>query len=158
MAERGGCDLDPVDPTSEEGRLSLRANLWADQMRRFRILEGALEVAAEVPAQVERADGSEWLPARLAEPREGLATVVFHSVAMYHASLEARNRVLTAIEEAGARATDRAPLTWLRMEGGYSYALLRLTPHEVWLTTWPGGEERRLATSGAHGKPVRWRV
>ena len=86
------------------------------------------------------------------------AMIVFHSVAMYHASLAARNRMLSAIEEAGSRATDRAPLAWLRMEGGYSYALLRLTPHEVWLTTWPGGEERRLATSGAHGKPVRWRV
>jgi len=158
VTERIGCDLDPIDPVSEEGALALRSAVWADQVRRFRILDGALEVARGVPATVERADGSVWLPDRLAEPAEGVATVVFHSVAMYHASLEARNRILTALEEAGARATERAPLAWLRMEGGYSYALLRLTPHEVWLTTWPGGEERRLATAGAHGKPVRWRV
>ena len=158
VAERMGCDLDPIDPTSEEGALALRSSLWADQVRRFRILEGALDVAREVPVSVERADGSAWLPGRLADPVEGVATVAFHSVAMYHASLEARNRILTALEEAGTRATERAPLAWLRMEGGYSYALLRLTGHEVWLTTWPGGEERRLATSGAHGKPVRWRA
>jgi len=157
VTERLGCDLDPIDPTSEDGRLSLRSAVWADQVRRFRILDGALEVARAVPVSVQRADGSEWLPQRLAEPADDTATVVFHSVAMYHASLEARNRILTALEEAGARATERAPLAWLRMEGGYSYALLRPTPHEVWLTTWPGGEEQRVATSGAHGKPVRWR-
>ena len=158
VAERAGCDLDPIDPTSEEGRLALRSSVWADQVRRFRILDGALEVARDVPVTVERADASEWLPARLAEPAEGVATVVFHSVAMVHASLEARNGILLALQDAGARATGRAPMAWLRMEGGYSYALLRPTPHEVWLTTWPGGEERRVATSGAHGKPVRWRV
>ena len=158
VTERIGCDLDPIDPVSEEGALALRSAVWADQVRRFRILDGALEVARGVPATVERADGSVWLPERLTEPAEGMVTVVYHSVAMYHASLEARNRILTALEEAGARATERAPLAWLRMEGGYSYALLRLTGHEVWLTTWPGGEERRVATSGAHGKPVRWRA
>jgi hypothetical protein len=36
--------------------------------------------------------------------------------------------------------------------------LLRFLPHEVWLTTWPGGEERKLADTGAHGRPVRWRA
>src|SRR5204863_5910892 len=100
------------------GRLSLTANVWADQARRFRILEGALEVARSVPATVERADGSAWLPRRLAEPRDGVATVVFHSVAMYHATLEARNRIRTTLVEAGARATAAAPLAWLRMEAG----------------------------------------
>ena len=157
VADRAGCDLDPIDATSEEGRLALRSSVWADQVRRFRILDGALEVAREVPATVDRADGGEWLPGRLAEPVEDVATVVFHSVAMYHASPEARTRILLALQEAGVRATERTPLAWLRMEGGYSYALLRPTPHEVWLTTWPGGGERRVATSGAHGKPVRWR-
>jgi len=158
VAERIGCDLDPIDPTSDEGALALRSSLWADQVRRFRILEGALEVARAVPVTVERADAAEWLSDRLGQPATGMATVVFHSVAMFHATQEARNRILSTFQEAGARATADAPLAWLRMEGGYSYALLRLTPHEVWLTTWPGGEERRLATAGAHGKPVRWRV
>ena len=130
VADRAGCDLDPIDATSEEGRLALRSSVWADQVRRFRILDGALEVAREVPATVDRADGGEWLPGRLAEPVEDVATVVFHSVAMYHASPEARTRILLALQEAGVRATERTPLAWLRMEGGYSYALLRPTPHD----------------------------
>jgi hypothetical protein len=70
--------------------------------------------------------------------------------------LAARTRVRTVIEEAGGRATPDAPMAWLRMEGKYSYALLRFLPHEVWLTSWPGGEERKVAETGAHGKPVRW--
>ena len=28
---------------------------------------------------------------------------------------------------------------------------------DVTLTTWPGGEERVIATAGYHGRPVRWR-
>jgi len=54
IAERSGCDLDPIDPTTEDGRLSLRSSVWADQVGRLRLLDGALRVAREVPVQVER--------------------------------------------------------------------------------------------------------
>jgi hypothetical protein len=156
VAERGGCDLEPMDPLSEAGRLALRSFVWADQIERFGLLEGALRVARDVPASVERSDAAEWLEQQLHAPTDGLATVVFHSVVMDQLPLAARTRVRTAIEEAGARATRDAPMAWLRMEGKYSYALLRFLPHEVWLTSWPGGEERKVADTGAHGKPVRW--
>jgi hypothetical protein len=49
VAERAGCDTDPVDPTTEDGRLTLLSYLWADQIARVRLLRAALEVAAEVP-------------------------------------------------------------------------------------------------------------
>ena len=154
--ERTGCDLHPVDPTTDEGRLALRSCVWADQAERFSLLDAALEVTRLVPAPVERADATEWLERTLREPTDERATVVFHSVVMDQAPQETRNRIRRAIEEAGPRARTDAPLAWLRMEGSYSYALLRFLPHEVWLTSWPGGQERKVADTGAHGRPVRW--
>jgi hypothetical protein len=69
VVERRGCDLRPVDPTSEEGRLALRASVWADQHQRLARLRGALELAARVPAVVDAASLERWLPGQLAAPR-----------------------------------------------------------------------------------------
>ena len=158
VTDRAGCDLEPIDPSTDEGRLALRSSVWADQINRFELLDGALRVALEVPVDVDRTDAVEWVEVALSRQRDGLATVVFHSVVMDQSPLVTRTQLRKLIEEAGARATASAPLAWLRMEGSYSYALLRFLPHEVWLTTWPGGEERKVADTGAHGRPVRWLV
>ena len=80
VAERMGCDRRPVDLGTDEGRLSLLASVWADQPARFGRLRGALRIASEVPATVDRADVTEWLPGKLAVPRPGRTTVVYHSI------------------------------------------------------------------------------
>ena len=54
-----------------------------------------------------------------------------------------------ALQDAGAAATDDAPIAWLRMEPAGERADLRLT----W---WPGGDETVLATAGYHGGDVEW--
>src|SRR6185503_11251145 len=66
IAERSGCDASPIDPVSEEGRLTLLAYVWPDQAERFARLRGALDVAAAMPTTIEQADACEWLTARLA--------------------------------------------------------------------------------------------
>jgi hypothetical protein len=78
-----------------------------------------------------------------------VATVVFHSIALQYLDRRGRERALSAIADAGARATAAAPLAWLRMEPGGEQA-------EVRLTVWPGGGERLVATTGFHGRGVRW--
>jgi hypothetical protein len=149
VAERRGCDPSPIDPTTEEGRLRLRCFVWADQTDRLARLDAALEVAARVPALVEQADGPDWVAARLAEASDGVATVVYHSIVLQYLARERRRVLRERIAAAGARATDAAPLFWLRMEPGGDVAELRLT-------SWPGGREELLATSGFHGPPIRW--
>jgi hypothetical protein len=156
VAERAGCDLFPVDPATDEGRLTLMSHVWPDQTERFRRLEGAIEIARRVPATVDRADAADWLIDRLRDASEGAATVVFHSVVMDQVDPPTRGRIGAAIEDAGARAIDGAPVAWLRMEHDYSYGLLRMTRPKVWLRVWPGGEDRLLARVGSHGLPVRW--
>jgi hypothetical protein len=149
VAERAGCDRNPLDATTEAGRSTLMSYVWPDQADRFARLDAAIDVARRVPAVVDQADAPDWISERLAAPAPGVATVVVHSIVLQYLSTAARERFRGAVASAGARATDEAPVAWLRMEPGGDRA-------EVRLTTWPGGEERLVATSGYHGRPVWW--
>ncbi len=149
VAERRGCDLSPIDATTPEGRLTLRAFVWPDLVDRLRRLDAAIEVARRVPATVDRADVSTWLPERLAAPAPGTATVVVHSIVVQYLPDEARRTLRETVTAAGEAATPEAPVAWLRMEPGRDGA-------EVRLAGWPGGADRLLAVSAYHGPPVRW--
>ena len=146
---RKGCDVEPIDPTSSEGSLTLRSFVWSDQAARFKLLEGAIEVARQVPVEVERVDAAAFLERELASARTGVATVVYHSVFMQYVDAKGRNRIASAIESAGSRATRDGPLAYLRLEPGPQ-------SFEVRLTIWPGGKDELLALSRAHGTGVRW--
>lgn len=155
---RRGCDANPLDPSKPEHRNRLRAYVWADQFERMRRLEAALDLAAARGASVERADAGQWLEARLAERRPGVVSVIYHSVFWQYAPAETQARMRAAIERAGARADEGAPLAWLQFEpdpraGGPGdsrrYGLV--------LTLWPGGEPRVLAEVDPHGRWVDWR-
>ena len=102
-----------------------------------------------MPATVDRAGAAEWLEGVLAEPRPGVASVVFHSVVLPYLGEAGVIALARAIEGAGARATPAAPLAWLSLEAGAEQA-------DVRLTTGPGGESRVLAHATFHGPPVRW--
>jgi hypothetical protein len=135
VAERKGCDLEPIDPTTDEGALSLRSFIWADQLGRLSRLDGAISIAQLVPAEVERLDAATFLERELADPRRGMATVVFHSVFMQYASEDQRTRIGGAI--------DAASVYYLRLEPGEGTFEIRL------------GDEL-LGTSGPHGTGIRW--
>lgn len=148
VIERRGCDRRPIEPSTEEGRLTLLSFVWPDQVERMERLRAALEAAAEVPVEVERAGAAEWIDKRLAESRPGVATVVFHSIVMQYLAEEERREFERHLRKAGEAVDENSPLAWLRMEPGGERA-------EVRLTLWPGGEERLLARVGYHGDPVQ---
>jgi hypothetical protein len=154
VSERTGCDASPIDPCSAPGRLTLRSFVWPDQRARRARLDAALEIAARVPARVERADACDWIAGRLA-PEPGVASVVYHSIVMGYLGRERMAQFAGIVRAAGATATPQAPIAWLCLEpghrrddGGWD--------HLVFLTLWPGGERRVLAESSPHGPPVRW--
>lgn len=149
VVERCGCDQFPVDPCSEEGRLSLQSYVWADQLKRLERLRAAMEVARQVPAEVEREDAATWLKKRLNEISAGAATVVFHSIVWQYLDKASRAGIEELLHEAGRYASSTAPLAWLRMEPGAEGA-------EVRLTIWPGKRDELIAVAGYHGNPVRW--
>lgn len=148
IAERRGCDRSPIDPASADGRLTLLAYLWPDQAKRLRRVGAAIDLAAAAaPVEIDRAAAASWTAQRLAEPREGLATVVFHSIVMLYLPEAERLEFERSVAAAGEAATERAPLAWLRMEAAGERAAVRLT-------TWPGGEDRLLALASYHGDVV----
>lgn len=151
---RTGCDAFPLDASAREGQLTLESYIWPDQIERLERMRAAFQVASRVPALVEKADAADWISERLQQVTPGaatygVATVVFHSIVMHYLPGERRDLVTRSIEEAGSRATERAPLAWLAMEAGGEQA-------EVHLTLWPGGRRRLIARAGYHGWPVKW--
>jgi hypothetical protein len=149
VVERAGCDRNPLDVTTEEGRLTLRSYLWPDQVERAARLDAACALAVRVAAAVDQGDLGEWAEERLAEAVPGVATVVVHSIVWQYVAPGSRDRMRAALWRAGRRATPDAPLAWLRFEPAGPVGDLRLT----W---WPGGEETVLATAEYHGVPVYW--
>src|SRR3546814_19785891 len=65
VAERRGCDRNPIDATSDEGLTTLLAYTWPDQMDRIDRLRAAGRVAERVPVVVESANGPAWVAGAL---------------------------------------------------------------------------------------------
>lgn len=149
VASRQGCDLQPIDPLTEAGRLLLRAYLWPDQPQRRARLDAAIDSARDQPVTIDRADAVTWLSERLAEPAPGQVTVVVHSIMLQYLSAAARQALLGVLESNGAAADHAAPLAWLRMEPGGDRA-------ETRLTLWPTGATELLSAGAFHGPPVAW--
>jgi hypothetical protein len=149
VVERRGCDASPIDPTTEEGQLTLQAYVWPDQMERFRLLSAAINVARVVPAHLERANAADWIEATLADGVSDVATVVYHSIVWQYLSNAERARFKDVMAAAGQVASPDNPLAWLRFEPAGDVA-------EVRLQLWPGSKDRLLARAGFHGKPVFW--
>ncbi len=149
IASRKGCDLAPIDATDPEQLRFIQSFYWADQTDRLALLDGAAK-ALPGPAPIEEAFAGDFVERELAELPEGQATVLHHSTMWWYVPRPEQERIRAAVEAAGARATPRAPLAWLRSE----------PPHmkyvEIRLRTWPGGEDRLLGRAQHHGAWVEW--
>ncbi|MFN3319837.1 MAG: DUF2332 domain-containing protein [Allorhizobium sp.] len=151
ITERAGCDLNPLDPTSEDDRLRLFSYIWADQQDRLDRTAAALAMATESGLKVEKADAIDWLRKRLATPRPGSTQVVYHTIAWQYLppALKAEGEAMMA--EAGARATEAAPLARLQLE-----ADSKPEGAAILLTLWPTGETREIGRADFHGRWVKW--
>lgn len=149
-----GVDLNPLDPRDAATRERLMAYVWADQPRRAKRLEQALDIAQRVVPDVERADARLWLAERLAEPQEpGTCRVVIHSmVVQYFASAE-RKAFGRLLRDAGHRADAARPLAKIAFEWNPKRSEVHLT-----LTTWPEGSTRLLAVCHPYGEWIDWRA
>jgi hypothetical protein len=153
VVERLGCDTDPVDVSTTEGRLTLTSYVWPDQLTRLERLRRAFEVADRVPAEVRPVDAVSFV--RDLALREGTVTVLWHSVMWQYLPAEDRRTVTAVVEELGAAATPDAPFAHLYAEPA------RRAPdadHEflVGLQQWPGGERQVIGTTVGHGLPTTW--
>ncbi len=150
VGSRAGCDVAPVDVTDARQVRLLESFVWPDQLERLAQLRAAIALARRAPPALARRGAAAWLEEQLAAPHDGVVTVVFHSIMWWYLSEEERGRVGDALAAAGARATARAPLAWLRLE------LMTVTDPDLRLTQWPGGREVLLGRADPHGRYVHW--
>jgi hypothetical protein len=155
IRRRAACDLNPLDVADAAQRLQLKSYIWADQPDRLARFDGAATLAREAGVKVERADAANWISERLARRADDAATIVYHSVFLQYPPPAARAAIVEAIRQAGARATAKAPLAWVRLEPEALTDNVRDSLRMVVdLTTWPGGERRVLAHSDGHVRSV----
>ena len=155
---RAGCDLTPVDVSTEDGRLHLSSFVWADQLARWNRLRDALDLAAADPVKVDQSAGPEWLANQLARAERDVLTVVWHSVVWQYVSPADRAMGRAVLADAAAKATPTTPLALLvfeprrsdEWEDGYRFELL--------LKLWPAGISLNLGYGEGHGAPFTWNV
>jgi hypothetical protein len=160
VVERVGCDQDPVDVSTTDGRLRLTSYVWPDQTARLDLLRGGFQLVAEHPVTVVRGD----LVAHLEglELREGTALVLWHSSVWLYLDETERAAAAVAIERLAARATPSTPVVQASREYlgealGTSFPLvLRWWPAPPDVDGVRAGEPLRYADSPPHGLPVTW--
>jgi len=152
IVERVGIDPHPIDPSTEDGRLTLLSFVWPDQTERFERLAAAIDLARSVPATLLPTGGrrtSEVLEEVLARPVEpGTMTVVQHSIVWQYIPTDQRPEVTAVIERAGEVAGADTPLAWVRMEPD-EWDRRRAAVH---VRRWPGGGDRLVAHADFHGR------
>lgn len=149
-----GCDLDPVDATSTEGRLRLTSFVWPFDVHRHERLAGALRLAAAHPPIVDRASAADWLAVQLADaPDPDVLTVVWHSITQLYWPASEIAAVNAHLDAYGRR--HRVAEVGLE----YPPDADRTAGPEVRTVLWSGDgappRERLLGTAHDHGIPVR---
>ncbi|MFZ0325532.1 MAG: DUF2332 domain-containing protein [Actinomycetes bacterium] len=155
VAERLGADPSPIDPTTPEGRLRLTAYVWADDLRRFERLRGALEVASQVPATVLPLRAAEFV--RQVRLRPGHLTVVWHSIVWQYLGIEERRAVTETLDRLAQVASDDAPFAYVSLEPEPEHIGRSMLRNDIRLRLAPAGVDTVLGVAPAHGVPVEWR-
>ncbi|MBL8628687.1 MAG: DUF2332 domain-containing protein [Rhodospirillaceae bacterium] len=151
ISDRAACDREPIDIHSIDGRARLESYIWPDQLHRMDRLRKACAIAQRIPFRLDRADAADWVTQELRVRPQGQTTVVYHSIFRQYLPADTDAKLQSAMDEAGTRATDDSPLAWMAMEIPNANSYPDLT-----LTTWPGGETRKLATAHHHGDWIKW--
>lgn len=152
IASRLACDINPLDPSTPQDALRLRAYCWPDQEARLARLDAALAIASQNPVKVEKIDAIEWLTRELAEPAEGICRVIYSTIAWQYLPQEAREQGETLILQAAtAQAKPTAPLAWIRFEADGK------TPGaSIRLQLWPHNLDVNLGRADFHGRWIDW--
>jgi hypothetical protein len=153
VVERLGCDVSPVDVSTDEGRLAVLSYVWPDQRERRTRLSHAFDVASHVPADVRRQDARAFVDDLTLV--EGTVTVLWHSVMWQYLEAPDQQAITAALQALGQQADTRRALAHLSLEPA------RRSPGAereflVSLRTWPDGRHRILGSAAPHGLPTVW--
>ena len=151
IVARRGCDLNPLSVENSQHCEKLISYLWPDQQKRIARVNSAIEIAKQNPPILEQADAADWVEnVFVRSDGVGSVRVLFHTIAQNYFPQSVKDRIKAAVETEGAQVTKDNPLAWLSFEfEGDGDPILRLQ-------SWPGGENRVLATADPHVYGVKW--
>jgi len=152
VRSRAGCDLNPIDLSKAEFRQRLLSYVWPDQEIRLQRSRSAIQFANSQNVHIDKSDAIDWLDVRLNEPHKGLVQVVYHTIAWQYFPEETKLRGEAMLKISGTKATEEAPLAWLRLEADGKGEGAGLA-----LTIWPSGETQTIARGDFHGRWIDWR-
>jgi hypothetical protein len=154
VADRRGCDLNPVDASDGAARTRMLAYIWPDQTARLARAAAALDVATAENIRVEAIDAADFAARELRAGAPGRALVLAHTIFWQYLPRATKTAIRVAIAEAADRATTASPFAWLRLEAEAEErrgAVLRLS-------LWPHGPiDQKLALASFHGQWIEWR-
>jgi len=157
IASREGCDIAPLDPSSEAARERILSYVWPDQTDRLARTKAALELAAASSQRVTREPASTFVARHFAaDTEDGVVRTLAHSIVWQYLPKSERDAVRQALAQAGARATERAPIAWFRMEADGAHNATQNRGAALTLTVWPGGLEQEVGRGDFHGRWARW--
>ncbi len=152
IAERVGCDRDPVDVGTAAGRTLLSSYVWVDDVHRFERLGRALDVAQSEPVGLVRQDAAEFCSRIVLAP--GTTTVIWHSAVWVYLDDGTRSRVLGHIGRLGASATEDSALAHISWEWPAAHDD-PAAPFALVMRRWCGdaadGAPRLIARGTSHG-------
>lgn len=150
-----GCDVAPIDLTSERQRRRLAAFIWPEQKERLERLKQVTATARARPPKLVEAEAADFVEAQLVRPQDdGVTRLLVHSITWQYLPRSSQQRIQDAMAQAGKRATAARPLGWVRLEADRE--ILR---HVLEVQYWPGGEQvTRLAEAHAHGRWLEWQA
>lgn len=148
-----GCDVAPVDLTDPDQSERLKAYIWPEHSIRFERMEAAIRAARERKPDLNKINAADFIEQELARPQApGTTRMLMHSIVWQYVPADQQERVTAAMETAGERATDQAPLAWVSVEADRT-----VHRHNLRVRYWPGGEEAtQLTWSHAHGADIEW--
>lgn len=150
VVDRLGCDVNPLDASTDEGAMTLLGYIWPDQHDRAARLRAALAVARDSPVSILRMNADDFVAERLV-PSPGVTTVLMHSIVWQYLPSASQRRIEQVVTDRMSSASTSAPLAWLRFEPRPDQA-----HPETRIRVWPHAPESQLvATSTYHGPPVR---
>ncbi len=149
--DRVGCDLDPVDIGTPEGRALLGSYVWVDDVDRFARLDRAMRVAARVPAEVRRMDARDFVES--IRPEAKATTVLWHSAMWVYLPEGTRSSILASISAIGLLAGADRPFVHASWE--WDSRVERTDSFSLVVRRWDGGPDdgrpRLLVEGLSHG-------
>lgn len=114
VVERRGCDLSPVDVSTQDGASYLASFVWPFNLERHDRLAAAIDVARRRRVTVDRAPASTWISEQLARPvADDVLTIVWQSITAQYWPASEREAVTAAVAEGRTRMA----LAHVTMEG-----------------------------------------